>query len=82
MATVKLFFTPGCPYCRMARDFLGDEGIAFEALDVSNDDGSAREMIEKSGQVGIPVLEVDNTIVVGFNRGAYKRALSDSGVLS
>ncbi len=82
MTEVKLYSTPTCPYCRMAKDFLEKEGVAFTVVDVSEDEQAAREMVEKSGQMGVPVMEVGNTLVVGFDRGAYRKALTDAGVLS
>lgn len=81
MAEVRLYSTPTCPYCRMAKDFLEKEGVTFTVVDVSEDEQAAREMVDKSGQMGVPVMEVGNTIVVGFDRGAYRKALVDAGVL-
>lgn len=82
MAEVRLYSTPSCPYCRMAKDFLSEEGVAFSVIDVSEDEKAAQEMIDKSGQMGVPVMEVDNLVIVGFDRGAYRKALVDAGVLS
>lgn len=81
MVEVRLYSTPTCPYCRMAKDFLEKEGVPFTVVDVSEDQRAAQEMVDKSGQMGVPVMEVGNTIVVGFDRGAYRKALADAGVL-
>lgn len=81
MPDIKLYSTPTCPYCRMAKDFLKKEGVPFTEVDVSQDEKVAREMVEKSGQMGVPVMEVENTIIVGFDRGAYRKALRDAGFL-
>ncbi len=81
MAEVKLYSTPSCPYCRMAKDFLDGQGVAFTVVDVSEDEKAAQEMVERSGQMGVPVMEMDNLIIVGFDRGAYRKALVDAGVL-
>lgn len=81
MAEVKLYSTPTCPYCRMAKDFLEKEKVPFTVADVSEDERAAREMVEKSGQMGVPVMEVENTVIVGFDRGAYRKALTDAGLL-
>lgn len=81
MADVSLYSTSTCPYCRIARDFLNKAGVPFTAIDVSRDEKAAREMMDKSGQMGVPVLEVVNTIIIGFDRVAYKKALVDAGVL-
>ncbi|MBC7247410.1 MAG: glutaredoxin family protein [Actinobacteria bacterium] len=82
MTEVRLYSTPTCPYCRMAKDFLEKEGVPFTVVDVSQDEKAAREMVDRSGQMGVPVMEVENTIIVGFDRGAYRKALSDAGLLS
>lgn len=81
MAEVKLYSTPTCPYCRMAKDFLEQQQVEVTVVDVSEDVEAAREMVDKSGQMGVPVMEVENTIIVGFDRGAYKKALADAGIL-
>ena len=82
MADVKLYSTPTCPYCKMAKDFLDKEGVPFAAIDVSKDEKAAREMVDKSGQMGVPVLEIENTMIIGFDKGAYKKALVEAGALS
>ncbi|MEW6554825.1 MAG: glutaredoxin family protein [Actinomycetota bacterium] len=82
MAEIKLYSTPSCPYCRMAKDFLTEEKVDFSVIDVSEDEKAAQEMVDKSGQMGVPVMELGNVIIVGFDRGAYRKALVDAGVLS
>jgi len=82
MADVRLYSTPRCPYCRMAKDFLAEEGVEVTAIDVSEDEKAALEMVDKSGQMGVPVMEVENVIIVGFDRETYHKALVDAGVLS
>lgn len=81
MADVKLYSTPTCPYCRMAKDWLEEQKVPFTVVDVSEDAKAAQEMVDKSGQMGVPVMEVESTIIVGFDRGAYHKALADAGVL-
>ncbi|HJW97437.1 MAG TPA: glutaredoxin domain-containing protein [archaeon] len=72
---VKVYSTPTCPYCYMAKDFLKENGIAFEDINVAEDHAAAHEMIEKSGQMGVPVIDINGTIIVGFDREAVKKAL-------
>ena len=72
---VKVYSTSNCPYCHMAKDFLKQNNIEFEDIDVSKDQKAAQEMIEKSGQMGVPVLDIDGKIIVGFNVPAIKEAL-------
>ena len=77
MAKVKVYSTPMCPYCTMAKDFLRQKGVEFEDIDVSKDHDAAHEMIEKSGQMGVPVLDINGRIIVGFNREAIEQALEE-----
>jgi glutaredoxin 3 len=73
--TVKVYSTDACPYCHMAKDFLKQNKIAFEDIDVSSDDSAAEEMVKKSGQMGVPVIEINGQIVVGFDREKIKKLL-------
>jgi glutaredoxin-like YruB-family protein len=65
---VKVYSTPTCPYCKMAKDYLTEKGVTFENVDVSTDAAGRDEMIKKSGQMGVPVIEVDAEIVIGFDK--------------
>lgn len=68
MKKVRVFSTPGCPYCYTLKEFLKEHGIEFEDIDVSTNEEAAKEMIEKSGQMGVPVVEIDGQIVIGFDK--------------
>ncbi|MCX8158378.1 MAG: glutathione S-transferase N-terminal domain-containing protein [Candidatus Diapherotrites archaeon] len=72
---VKVYSTPTCPYCILAKEFLKEKKIAFEDVDVSKDRNAALEMIRKSGQTGVPVIEINGKIIVGFNKEAILEAL-------
>ncbi|MEM2908327.1 MAG: Uxx-star family glutaredoxin-like (seleno)protein [Candidatus Hadarchaeales archaeon] len=72
---VKIYTTPTCPYCAMAKAFLRENGVEFEEINVAGDVSAAVEMIQKSGQMGVPVLDIGGEIIVGFDREAIKRAL-------
>lgn len=72
---VKVYSTPTCPYCLRAKQFLKENNIEFDDIDVSADQQKANEMIEKSGQMGVPVLEIDGEIIVGFDKPAINKAL-------
>lgn len=65
---VTIFTTPTCAYCRMAKEFFKQNNIVYEEKDVTNDAQARDEMINKSGQMGVPVIFVDDDIVVGFDR--------------
>jgi len=75
MPKVKVYSTPTCPFCHMAKEFLKEKGIEFEDIDVSKDQKAAQEMIEKSGQMGVPVIEIDGKIVVGFDKEKIEKLL-------
>lgn len=72
---VKVYSTKACPYCVMEKDFLKAHKVAFEDIDVSANQEAANEMIEKSGQMGVPVTDVDGEIVVGFDKEKLKKLL-------
>ena len=72
---VIVYSTPSCPYCVMAKDFLKENKVAFEDVNVAADRARAQEMIDKSGQMGVPVLDIGGVIIVGFNRDAIRHAL-------
>lgn len=76
MAKVTVYSTPTCPWCVRAKEFLEQNKIKFEDKDVAEDETARNEMIEKSGQMGVPVLDIDGTIIVGFDKEAVKKALN------
>lgn len=65
---IKIYSTPTCPWCKRAKAYLTEKGIDFESIDVSSNDVAQKEMIEKSGQMGVPVLDIDGKIVIGFDK--------------
>ncbi|OGZ23096.1 MAG: NrdH-redoxin [Candidatus Nealsonbacteria bacterium RIFCSPLOWO2_01_FULL_41_9] len=65
---IKIFSTPTCMYCQTLKAFLKEKNIAFEDIDVSRDQIALKEMVDKSGQMGVPVIDIDGQIVVGFDR--------------
>ncbi len=65
---VKIFSTPACPYCLQAKEFLKEKKISFKDINVAEDRKAAEEMIKKSGQMGVPVIEINGKIVVGFDK--------------
>ena len=74
---VVIYSTPTCPYCKRAKDYLSRKGIAYTDINVAQDREKAREMIQKSGQMGVPVIIIgDNEIVVGFNQSLLDKLLS------
>lgn len=75
MPIIKIYSTPTCPYCTKAKEFLKEEGIEFEDIDVASNQDAAKEMIEKSGQMGVPVIDIDGKILIGFDQAKLEEAL-------
>jgi len=74
---VVIYSTPTCPYCKRAKDYLSRKGIPYTDINVAQDREKAKEMIQKSGQMGVPVIIIDdNEIVVGFNQSLLDKLLS------
>ena len=65
---IKIYSTPACPYCYTLKEFLKERGFDFEDIDVSADEKLQDEIIEKSGQMGVPVVDIDGQIIIGFSR--------------
>ncbi len=65
--SVKVYSTPTCPYCHKVKEYLKQKNVHFTDFDVASDQQARQAMIQKSGQMGVPVIEVDGEIVVGFN---------------
>lgn len=74
--SITIYSTPVCPYCVQLKGYLKEHGFKYKDIDVSKDHEKAREMIEKSGQMGVPVADIDGSIIVGFNKEKIKKLLS------
>lgn len=72
---VKLYSTTWCSFCRMAKEFFRDKKIKFEDINVQEDQEAAEEMIKKTGQSGVPVIDIDGKIIIGFNIEEIKKTL-------
>ncbi len=73
--TVTIYSTPVCHYCHMAKDFFAENGIAFTEHDVASDLEKRKEMVDMTGQMGVPVIRIDDDVVVGFDEGKVKELL-------
>ncbi|MFH1587008.1 MAG: glutaredoxin domain-containing protein [Candidatus Diapherotrites archaeon] len=73
--SVTVYSTPTCPYCVMAKEFLKENNIEFQDIDVSGNHENLHEMVDKSGQQGVPVLDINGKIIIGFDKEAIKEAL-------
>ena len=65
---VIVFSTPTCSFCNMAKKYFREKGVKFTDIDVSRDQAAARDMVRRSGQLGVPVIDIGGRIIVGFNR--------------
>ena len=73
---VVIYSTPTCPYCKRAKDYLSQERISYVEHNVSEDKDAVKELIQKSGQMGVPVILIDDEVVVGFNQTLLDKLLS------
>ena len=73
---ITLYGTSSCPWCHKARDFLKANKIKFNDLNVGENQKAAKEMVKKSGQKGVPVIDINGHIIVGFDAPAIKKALN------
>ncbi len=77
---IQIYSTPSCPYCHLAKEFFQENNIAFEDFNVAADEKALEEMVNKSGQMGVPVIDIDGEIIVGFNRAEIERILKEKGI--
>ena len=78
MAQVTIYTTPTCVYCKKTKVFFHEHNVVYQEKDVSTDSAAVEEMVHKSGQMGVPVIDVDGKIVIGFDESALKEALGIS----
>lgn len=76
MKPVSIYSTETCGYCKMAKDFFTKNNVAYQEFDVGHDLEKRQEMIEKSGQMGVPVIMIGDDIVVGFNKPKLQELLN------
>ena len=72
---VTVYTTPSCSFCKMTKEFLEENNIKYKEIDVSMDEDAAREMVEKSERFSVPQIEIDGTIIIGFNKESLKEKL-------
>ncbi|MEK7662332.1 MAG: Uxx-star family glutaredoxin-like (seleno)protein [Patescibacteria group bacterium] len=75
MKQVTIYTTPTCTYCKMAKEFFKEKNIQYQEYDVVSNLEKRKEMVEKSGQMGVPVIYVGDEMVVGFDRGKLQELL-------
>lgn len=77
-AKVIVYSASWCAYCRAVKEYLKGRKVSFSEIDVEHDQDAARALVEKTGQAGIPVVEIGNETIIGFNRQAIDGALRDN----
>jgi glutaredoxin 3 len=75
MQKIRIFSTPTCPYCVTLKEFLKSQGFEFEDINVAADAKAREEMVTKSQQMGVPVVEIDGQIIIGFDRNKIVKLL-------
>ncbi|MDB5185632.1 MAG: glutaredoxin-like protein YruB-family [Candidatus Saccharibacteria bacterium] len=75
MKTVKIYTTPVCGFCHMAKRYFQANGISYTEIDVSEDRDAAQEVVNKTGQLAVPVIEIDDEIVIGFDQPRLAKLL-------
>jgi len=76
MHDIKIYSTPSCPYCHTLMAFLDERKIQYQHIDVSEDEKTKEEIIQKSGQMGLPIIDIDGEIIVGFDREKISKLLN------
>ncbi len=72
---VLIYSTPTCPYCQQAKDYFKENKISFKEINITENEKARQEMINKSGQMGVPVIIIGKKIIIGFNKPKIKKAL-------
>lgn len=75
MKEVTIYSTPTCHFCHMAKDFFAEKGVVFTDFNVASDAEKRKEMLDLTGQMGVPVIKIGDDIMVGFNRGLVSNLL-------
>ena len=74
---IIVYSTISCPWCHKAKEFLKEKGVAYKDVNVGADQEAANEMVEKSGQMGVPVIDIDGKIIVGFDKEELEKVLAE-----
>lgn len=75
---VTIYSTPTCPWCKRVKEFMKQNKVEFEDVNVAADQHAAQEMVKKSGQMGVPVIDIEGKIIVGFDKDAISKELGIS----
>ncbi len=75
MKKVKIYSTPTCTYCIMAKQWFAEKNIEYEEFDVASSEEKRNELLEKTGQMAVPAIEVGDEMVIGFDKGRLEKLL-------
>lgn len=75
MKDIKIYSTPTCHFCKLAKEFMNSHNIKYTEYNVATDLEKRKEMVEKSGQMGVPVIDIDGEITVGFDEAEFAKAV-------
>lgn len=75
MSKVKIYTTPTCVYCKMTKEFFAKHNVKYEEYNVAEDEKARDEMVKKSEQLGVPVIDIDGKILIGFDKKGLSEAL-------
>lgn len=76
MKAVTIYSTPTCHFCHMAKDYFNENSISYTEHDVASDLDKRQEMVDMTGQMGVPVIRIGDDVVVGFDEGKIKELLA------
>ena len=75
---IKIYSTPTCSYCHLAKEYFSSKGVTYQDFDVSQDRQALEEMVKISGQMGVPIIVINNEVIVGFDRAKIDSLLAKS----
>ncbi len=73
--TITLYSTPSCPYCKLVKEYLKEQNLPFTDIDVSLDNDAIQKMVKLSGQMGVPVIDINGQVIVGWNKNALEEVI-------
>ncbi|MDZ7838391.1 MAG: glutaredoxin domain-containing protein [Actinomycetota bacterium] len=80
MKKVLVYSTPTCPYCARVKDYLSENGVQYDEVDISSDQKNLDEMVKKTKQMGIPVIDFNGRIIIGFEKEEIDEAIKEAGL--
>jgi glutaredoxin 3 len=76
MPKIRIFSTPTCTYCIILKRYLDEKNVEYEDIDISQNEEAQKEMIAKTNQMGVPVIDIDGEFIIGFDKGKINNILN------